>query len=126
MDIDERADSEALDYLVSQQYWRPDFKLEPEDTTNIDLLKKPCQLNESFNQTYYSEVGRRQFKSVPEAGVVREVISLLKGCRGLLFRYLDNHFQVFTYYIYIHCRFYSYIKNSWMKTMWFNILVKRH
>ncbi|KAI8056450.1 Spc98 family-domain-containing protein [Thamnidium elegans] len=102
MDIDERADSEALDYLATQQYWRPNFKLEPEDTTNIDLLKKPCQLNEYLNQIYYSEVGRRQFKSVPEAGVVREVISLLKGCRGVLFHYVDDHFQLDENYVIQH------------------------
>lgn len=94
MDIDDRADSEALENLVTQQYWRSDFNLAAEDTTNINLLQKPCQTNDSVNQIYYSEVDRRRLKSVPESGIIREVISLLRGCRSVLFRYVNDHFEV--------------------------------
>lgn len=94
MEIDDRADAEALHQLITQQYWRDDFNLSPEDTTPISLLQKPCQTNESVNQLFYSEIGRRQLKSVPESSIIREVTSLLKGYRGVLFQLKDDHFQV--------------------------------
>lgn len=95
MDIDERGDSEALGFLITQQYWREDFSLEKEDASDTALLQNPCQMSDALGKLYYSQVERNRLKAIPESAITREVISLLRGCRGVLFKYIDDQFQVY-------------------------------
>lgn len=95
MDIDERGDPETLGFLITQQYWRDDYSLEIEDTSDTALLQNPCQMSDALSQLFYTQAERSQLKTIPESGITREVISLLKGCRGVLFKYIDDQFQVY-------------------------------
>jgi gamma-tubulin complex component 5 len=95
MDIDNQGDTAALGSLITQQYWRDDFSMEKEDSTqNTALLQNPCQMSDALGNIFYSEAEQRQLRTIPESGIIREVMSLLRGYRGVLFKYEDDHFQV--------------------------------
>lgn len=94
IDIDERGDSDALGYLITQQYWRDDFSMEKENTADSNLLQNPCQLCDAIGDIYYRESERRQMKTIAESGITREIISLLRGYKGVLFKIVDKKFQV--------------------------------
>jgi hypothetical protein len=65
-----------------------------EDTqVNGSILYHPLQLNSAL---YQHEEMKQHIKLLNEADVIREVLFLLKGCEGVLFKYDENedHFIV--------------------------------
>lgn len=94
MNMDKREDQEGLNHLVSQQYWRDDYRLPQQDTLNANLLQKPCQMSDALGRILYNETERNQLKAISEANVIREVLSLLRGYRGILYSYQDGQFVV--------------------------------
>lgn len=94
IDIDERGDPESLGFLITQQYWRDDYSLETEDASDPALLQNPCQMSDALGNLFYTQAERSRLKTIPESGVTREIIALLRGCRGVLFKYVDGQFQV--------------------------------
>ncbi|KAI7889635.1 Spc98 family-domain-containing protein [Mucor mucedo] len=102
MDIDERGDPESLGFLITQQYWRDDYSLEREDESDAALLQNPCQMSDALGNLLYTRAERSRLKTIPESGVIREVISLLRGCRGVLFKYEDGQFQLDENYVLQH------------------------
>lgn len=94
MKFDDRGDNDALQFLLTQQYWRDEFKMEKEDRTNGNLLQNPCRTFDAIGEIYYRESELRQIKTIAESGITREIISLLRGYRGVLFKYIDGRFKV--------------------------------
>lgn len=94
MDIDNRGDPESLGHLLQQQYWRDDFSMDKNDSTQPALLQNPCQMSDALGKIYYSSAECRQLKSIPESGMIREVICLLRGYGGVIFKYKNDQFQV--------------------------------
>ncbi|KAI8979370.1 Spc98 family-domain-containing protein [Mycotypha africana] len=86
MDIDERADQEGLNMLVSQQYWRHDYHLEEDSFTEPKLLRNPCQTYKAAEWFRYGNTDDRENrKLVTEASILREVLSLFKGYESVIF-----------------------------------------
>jgi hypothetical protein len=102
MDIDEREDQEGLNHLVSQQYWREDFQLANEGPFNPSLLQNPCQMSDALGRIFYTEAERHQLKAITEADITREVLSLLRGYGGVLFKYTEDQFTLDENYIVQH------------------------
>lgn len=104
MELDHRENPEALHYLVSQQYWRPDFLiskgkndknarllLTPTDhPTESSLLQNPCKLSDRLIHTIYTDRDTRSLKIINELDVIREVLFLLNGREGIIFEYNDH------------------------------------
>lgn len=94
MNMDKREDQEGLNHLVSQQYWRGDYRLPQQDALDVNLLQKPCQMSDALGRVLYNEAERNQLKAISEANIIREVLSLLRGYRGVLYSYQDDQFVV--------------------------------
>jgi gamma-tubulin complex component 5 len=102
MDIDEREDQDGLNHLVSLQYWNQGFELASEGSMNTNLLQNPCQMSDALGRIFYSEAERRQLKTVTEADITREVLSLLRGYGGILFEYKEGRFILDENYVVQH------------------------
>lgn len=102
MKFDDRGDNDALQFLLTQQYWRDEFKMEKEDRTNGNLLQNPCRTFDAIGEIYYRESELRQIKTIAESGITREIISLLRGYRGVLFKYIDGRFKLDELYLIQH------------------------
>lgn len=92
--LDKREDQEGLSHLVSQQYWRNEYRLPRQDTTHVNLLQKPCQMSDALERIIYSEAERSQLKTVSEANIMREVLSLLRGYGSVVYVHQEGHFVV--------------------------------
>lgn len=92
--LDKREDQEGLNHLVSQQYWRSEYRLPRQDITHVNLLQKPCQMSDALERIIYSEAERNQLKTISEANIIREVLSLLRGYRSVVYVYQEGQFVV--------------------------------
>lgn len=102
MKLDKREDQEGLNHLVSQQYWRNEQYLPRQDTTQVNLLQKPCQMSDALERIIYSEAERSQLKTLSEANIIREVLSLLRGYRSVVYVYEKGQFVLNQQYILQH------------------------
>lgn len=93
MKFDNKEDNDALQFLLTQQYWRDEFSMEKENTDG-NLLQHPCRMFDAISDIYYKESERRQIKTIAESGITREILSLLRGYRGVVFKYIDGQFKV--------------------------------
>ncbi|KAK4521658.1 GH18 domain-containing protein [Mucor velutinosus] len=100
--LDKREDQEGLSHLVSQQYWRNEYRLPRQDTTHVNLLQKPCQMSSALERIVYSEAERDQLKTISEANMAREVLSLLRGFRSVVYVYQEDQFVLNRQYILQH------------------------
>ncbi|KAI8879160.1 hypothetical protein K501DRAFT_257290 [Backusella circina FSU 941] len=90
MELDTRQDTNALEYLISQQYWREqkdDDVIQDYNRVDESILYHPLLLNSAL----YSHMKKKKhIKLLNEADVIREVLFLLKGGEGVLFKYDEN------------------------------------
>ncbi|KAF1798272.1 Spc98 family-domain-containing protein [Mucor lusitanicus] len=100
--LDKREDQEGLNHLVSQQYWRSEYRLPRQDITHVNLLQKPCQMSDALERIIYSEAERNQLKTISEANIIREVLSLLRGYRSVVYVYQEGQFVLNQQYILQH------------------------
>ncbi|GAN05393.1 hypothetical protein MAM1_0090d04863 [Mucor ambiguus] len=100
--LDKREDQEGLNHLVSQQYWRNEYRLPRQNTAHVNLLQKPCQMSDALERIIYNEAERSQLKTISEANIVREVLSLLRGYRSVVYVYQEGQFVLNQQYIVQH------------------------
>ncbi|RCH82344.1 Gamma-tubulin complex component 5, partial [Rhizopus stolonifer] len=102
MDMDTRSDQDGLRYLEKQQYWRDDFNLPKETLVEDTLLQNACQMSDTLMKLWQHQTGQDQKKTITEAGVIREVLSLLRGFGGILFVKEDDQFLLNEQYMVQH------------------------
>ncbi|KAG0175256.1 hypothetical protein DFQ28_002116 [Apophysomyces sp. BC1034] len=92
VEIDNRGDPEALESLRAQQYWREGYNVET-DTSNPSLMRNPCHLRTVADkyQGVYNRISSPHYLS--EVDVIREIIFLLRGYEGTIFKAEDNRYQ---------------------------------
>ncbi|KAL9538603.1 hypothetical protein MBANPS3_010810 [Mucor bainieri] len=100
--LDKREDQEGLNHLASQQYWRDDYRLPRQDTAQINLLQKPCQMSDALERIIFNEAERSQLKTISEANIIREILSLLRGFGGVVYVYQEGQFVLNQQYILQH------------------------
>ncbi|KAL7334390.1 hypothetical protein PS15p_200024 [Mucor circinelloides] len=100
--LDKREDQEGLNHLVSQQYWRDEYRLPRQDTSHVNLLQKPCQMSDALERIFYNEAEASQLKTLSEANITREVLYLLRGYRSVLYSYQEGQFVLNQQYILQH------------------------
>ncbi|KAI8638556.1 Spc98 family-domain-containing protein [Parasitella parasitica] len=102
MKMDKRGDQEGLNHLMTQQYWRQEQHLPQQNSSNVNLLQKPCQMSDALNRLFYSDTEKSLLKAITEANVTREVLLLLRGYRGILYSYQEDQFVLNEQYIVQH------------------------
>ncbi|KAL0083339.1 Spc98 family-domain-containing protein [Phycomyces blakesleeanus] len=83
--IDDRADPDTLEDMESLQYWRDDY-YSPMEISGVSSMQDPSQLSKSLSHYNYGEYCTESLEYLDEADMVREVLFLLKGYKGVVFK----------------------------------------
>ncbi|KAI7900324.1 Spc98 family-domain-containing protein [Cokeromyces recurvatus] len=102
MKIDEREGREGIYYLKAEQYWNKKFNLPIQDSTSGSILQNSYQLSNELGKLLYNEEERQKLKTITEAGVIREILALLRGDSSVLFKYENERFKLEDIYLVQH------------------------
>ncbi|KAI9021436.1 Spc98 family-domain-containing protein [Phycomyces nitens] len=83
--VDNRADPDTLEDMESLQYWRDGY-YSPMEISGVSTMQDPSQLSKSLSRHNYGEYSTQNLEYIDEANMVREVLFLLKGYSGVVFK----------------------------------------
>ncbi|KAF7731681.1 Gamma-tubulin complex component 5 [Apophysomyces ossiformis] len=91
MDMDVQGDPEVLDRVKSRQYWREGNSMKIVDTSNEPIMRNACRLRAVVDAYQNKDSADYAPFNIDEIDAIREVIFLLRGCEGAIFRLEEDH-----------------------------------